>query len=178
MHFLTKQRKTILALSALFVLTLIFMLPRFLSAQFGLLDDGYILTIAEDLSNRPMDSFNFRQSSGRFTPSYWLSLSLILRFTGMSPLGGFLGTWVWLLGAVWGIYAYMRWRGTSNLQALLAGALYCLSAPSVENYYTFSKSEPILLFWILIGLFFISRGIKNQHNALRAFLLLSATWIC
>lgn len=172
-----RHSSTLWALAALLTLTVVFMLPRFRSAQFGLLDDGVHLVIAENISHRPQDAFTMLKGAGRYIPGYWLSINLILRLAGMSPLGGYIGSWVWLLGVVWGVFLFLRWRGASNLQAFLVGVLYCLSASTVESHYTISKSEPMLLFWTFAGLLIISAAMRLRNERLRYSLIL-LTIVC
>lgn len=138
---------------ALVAASLAFMLPRLLSPQFGLFDDGVTLA-----NSRLILSGDFTvgsdQETGRFRPLYWGYNTLLAWIGQESPLVFFLGNLVLLSGTVLLIYSIARKAGASQLAAGLAGFLFLISGPTVEGSYTLSKSEPLQVLLLLAGLWF------------------------
>jgi hypothetical protein len=158
------HRNSLLVLLALGIVCGVFMWPRIDSAQFGLLDDGATLRMAQTLSIKPLSAFSFQKSAGRFFPAYWLENTLIYQFARFSPRRWYLANFLILLLSTWGIYWLVRLRAGTVLQSMLAGLFYCLSAATVESFYTLSKAERLSLLWLLAGtiLVILSGRIKNR----------------
>ena len=142
------------------------MWPRIRSAQFGLLDDAVTLTMARVFSEKPFAVFSFQKTAGRFLPGYWLSNTLVYQFARLSPTRWFLVNFLVLLFSTWGIYWLVRLRSGTVVQSLLAGLFYCLSAATVESFYTLSKAERFSLLWLLAGviLVILSRKVNNRFS--------------
>ncbi len=134
------------------------MLPRLLSPQFGLLDDGVSIITSRNILKNPLEAFQTQRQSGRFVPMYWLFMAIVLRLSEYSPIGAYFIKWAMLFFTAIIIFIFLRWRGLSNLSSTISCALFITSAPSIENYYTFSKSEPMVTLWIFAGLLTIIKG--------------------
>ncbi len=135
------------------------MLPRILSAQFGLLDDGISLFLGQKLPEDPLAPFTFMRYSGRFFPIFWLYQSLLFQVAKFTPQRWFLANTVLLI--VLSILLYLiALRLTRNKwSAWLASVFFILSGPVVESFYTISKSEPLMLLFVslavLLSFFFL-----------------------
>jgi hypothetical protein len=133
------------------LIALLVMLPRVLSAQFGLMDDGVTALNAEKMGQGIL-GYTDAGNSGRYRPVYWLYFSGLYRLVGANVLVFYLLHMV-LLAAIVGMLALLvRWVGGSRMQAFLAGLLAVSSGPVIENFYTLSKSEPLHAFLTLAGL--------------------------
>lgn len=131
------------------------MLPRLLSPQFGLFDDGITLRTVESLTQG--DFALWDAAVGRFRPAYWAYWLSIYLIFGAQPLPFFLVNTI-VLGAT-GVLLSMaaeRLSGSALLSAL-AGLGYVLSGPVIENYYTLSKAEPIQCLYLGGAIYGLSR---------------------
>jgi hypothetical protein len=136
---------------ALLLLVLLTMLPRLASPQFGFFDDGVTLTNAHAFLQGEWDLTN-DFSSGRFRPLYWLYYTGWNWIAGDRPFWFFLGNTLLLAGTVLLLVRIVERLEGSRTQALATGALFVLSGPVIENYYTLSKPEALQLLWILLGI--------------------------
>ena len=71
-------------------LVLLIMIPRVLSAEFGLFDDAETLRVAEDIQNGDWDILAKEAVRGRFRPIYWIQYAHIYALTGAQPAWFFL----------------------------------------------------------------------------------------
>lgn len=132
------------------LIALLIMLPRVLSAQFGLMDDGATALNAEKLGEGVVGYNDI--GSGRVRPVYWLYFSGLYRLLGGNATL-FFAVHAILLAAIVAMLALLvRKVGGSRLQAFLAGLLAVSASPVIENFYTLSKSEPLHAFLTLAGL--------------------------
>lgn len=167
-------QRQIFILILLFVITLLFMLPRLLSPQFGLLDDGMSIITSQAFFNNPVVIFLNQIQSGRTIPTYWFFMATTLRLTQYSPLGAYIIKWIMLYLTIILFFNFLQWRGLSILSSFLCCILFIFSAPSIENYYTFSKAEPIMIFWILLGFYFVTLSTKVKNRYYQIFLYVIA----
>jgi 4-amino-4-deoxy-L-arabinose transferase-like glycosyltransferase len=145
------------------------MLPRLLSAQFGLFDDGYTLMTARKILGGEWSILQvpWEISAGRLRPTYWLLNSLLYLVGGLHPTVYFLANAVLLAGTAAGLVALVLAKGGSRVQAATAGLVFILSGPAVESYYTLSKGEPaqaafLVASLLLVGLWARARGIGQN----------------
>ena len=120
------------------------MLPRLLSPQFGLFDDGRSLTTAQKITHGVWD-MSVDDFDGRFRPLYWLFFALPYALFGDKPLGFFALNLVVFALTTAGTMGLVRLIGGSRLQAWASAMLFAFSGPVIENYYTLSKGEGLQL---------------------------------
>lgn len=127
----------------------LFMLPRLLSAQFGLFDDP---TTLATLHNQLTAGFHFEADpcAGRFRPMYWLYYMAIYVVAGQRPVWFFVANAGCLFVLLVGVYGYMRRMGGKPLHAWFIAMLVLLSGPMVENAYTLSKPELQQAVWMIL----------------------------
>lgn len=169
----SKQVPTYVPLLSLTVLVVLVMLPRLLSAHFGLLDDGLMIRTV-----RQMDQGNWQiwdtQRAGRFRLFYWIYWWLQYKLFGAQPSGFFLGN-TFLLGAIaWLLYRRFLRHLVSPWWSAFAVGLVVLSPPAVESFYTLSKGEPLQLFWILISLELLSKFQREPPGLISGVLVSGA----
>lgn len=132
------------------IAALALMVPRLLSAQFGLLDDGATALNADKMGEGVIGYNDI--GSGRVRPVYWLYFSGLYRLVGNHPLTFYLVHACLLAAIIAMLVLLVRRLGGSRLQAFLAGMLAVSASPVIENFYTLSKSEPLHAFLTLAGL--------------------------
>ena len=79
------------------------MLPRLLSPQFGLLDDGLTLIAAGSVSRDWTAAFTMAHGAGRFFPSYFLFFYLVHAVGGSHPF------WFYTVNCV----VFAAWTGAT-----------------------------------------------------------------
>src|SRR5512135_1404131 len=72
------------------ILCILIMLPRLLSPNFGLMDDGRSLAISQGLLNGKFD-LSWDVTAGRARPVYWLAFAFWYFLVGGHPFWYFLG---------------------------------------------------------------------------------------
>ena len=156
------------------LICLAIMLPRLLSPQFGLFDDGNTVSVAHQVTGGGWDVWRVDADAGtgRFRPAYWLCLSLIYRLFGTDPLWYFLANGLAFAGITLGLICLTRAAGGSRLQAGTAGMLFALSSPAIESFYTLSKGEPLQLLWLVASLLVIGARSRLRKAVVRAGALL------
>ena len=128
------------------ILPLVIMLPRLLSPQFGLLDDGTILRVLKE-GNWLLWDFQSRRSR----PVYWAFWYLVDALANQDPLWFYIFQTLLLVFLVSAII-YLIYIITKNtFLAWLTGVLFVLSGPVIENFYTLSKVEPLFLLLLIIS---------------------------
>src|SRR5258708_25101080 len=65
------------------------MTPRLASPQFGLLDDGVTITVAERFARDPLFLADLEAARGRFRPASWLYYLAQYPLLGTAPFGSF-----------------------------------------------------------------------------------------
>ena len=154
--------KKILLYSPVLVACLL-MLPRLVSPDFGLFDDGRTLVLSQGINQGVWD-MSWDSAAGRFRPVYWLYYAVVYRFSGTHPVGFFLANTFILAATVAILIALARVLGLNRLQAWSAGVIFALSGPVIENFYTLSKAEPLQLLAISLGLLF---AVHFAHDNMR-----------
>jgi len=154
--FTTWGKKFLLYSPALVAVLL--MLPRILSAQFGLFDDGRTYTTAHQILDGVWD-MSIDNYEGRYRPMYWVFYTAPYALFGDHPSGHFAWNAIFLAMTVGILVSFIKRLHGSDLQAWASGMLFAFSGPVIENYYTLSKGEAIQLFWLRTSLWlWISLG--------------------
>jgi hypothetical protein len=166
------KRTLVLTLAAAAVAV---MLPRLLSAQFGLLDDGQMLRFAVETRRDWATVYRSYQSTGRFFPGYLAWLSLVTAVVGSTPALLFLvNAGLFTAVAVW-LAVIVRFRGGSDLQAAAAAMSFMVSGPAIAATYTACKQELPQLFWVTVSLVLIpSLGAVGRLRKLGVFSVVTA----
>ena len=158
-----------------FVIAVLIMIPRLVSAEFGLLDDGFILNeVRRILGGDP--SMRLFMEAGRFRPFYWLYFTLIYVLVGPNPFWFFIGHLILLLVLLVEIRSLMKYLGANDWQILLTSLIFIFSIPIIENYYTLSKGEVVQLVFILAGLICLQK-LKETNSARKTWLYAILTFI-
>jgi hypothetical protein len=116
------------------------MLPRLLSANFGLMDDGRAMTIAQGLLHGKFN-LSWDLVAGRARPIYWLAFAFWYVLVGAQPFWYFLGNLIVFSTTTFLLIHLVKTLGGSKLQAFLTGLVFVLSTSVIENVYTLSKAE-------------------------------------
>ena len=165
-----RKQKNLIFLLFLVVLCGLIMLPRLMSSDFGLLDDGVTLSIGREIQDGTWE-VSWEQQTGRFRPVYWLINGLIYSLVGQNPLGFFLvNTLVLALIAI-SIVLWVHAVTGNFLLSGLAAVFFITAGPTIEPFYTNSKAEPFQVLLILLcTLFFLAERNANRkvHQALFA----------
>lgn len=133
------------------------MLPRLLSSNFGLLDDGVVIVNAREVLRHPPAAFHMTPTVGRFMPLYWLFNGLVYAIGGARPAVFFTANFILLATTALLLFCFLLWRGASRSQALAAGILFVLSPPVTESFYTLAKAEPLQVALLAAGLALAAR---------------------
>lgn len=131
------------------ILGILIMAPRLASPQFGLLDDGRTLSVAQAILGGDFSGI-WEPSSGRSRPVYWLFNGLIYLLAGTRPLWFFVANTMVLVAITVGLIHIVRRLGGAPWQASAAGTLFAVAGPVVESFYTLSKPEPLQLAWLVL----------------------------
>jgi len=141
------------------------MLPRLLSPQFGLLDDGVTLRAVADVgSNDWTAAFTIARGSGRFFPSYFLFFYLVHALVGVNPFLFFAVNYAVFAAITGGLIGLVRLMGGTPFQAWAAGIFFVVSGPAVESFYTLSKPDPPQLLWVVISLLIAAVGVRSRNR--------------
>lgn len=157
---------------SLALIAFLYMLPRILSAQFGLLDDGVTLIVGQKFISDPLTPFKFMQFSGRFFPIFWVYQSLIFQFARFAPYRWFIANAVLLSALSVSLYQVAFILLRKKWAAWLAGVLFIFSGPVVESFYTITKSEPIMLFFIVLAVI-VFLSLARQTSSLKKILIMT-----
>ncbi len=133
-------------------LALLVMIPRLVSPQFGLLDDGLTLQTGREVIGRWSSVVHLIPETGRFFPAYWLVYTAVFGIVGARPLGFFAVNVLMFAALLAILIRLVRLGGGTGLQAWVAAVLFALGGPAVETFYTLSKAEPLQTMWIGISL--------------------------
>lgn len=147
---LNQRQRTILIFLSSLLFSFLYMLPRLISPQFGLFDDGFNLSKVQEMPAPGWDAWELAR--GRFRPGYWYFWFFLYRLGGKTPLVFFLGNTVLLAGCLF-LYSLFLSRLTRRWRvALLAVLILSSSPPLLETFYTLGKGEGLQIFWILAAL--------------------------
>ena len=151
------------------------MLPRLLSPQFGLLDDGAMLREVVDIAQGNFSMANDIQA-GRFRPLYWLYFTIIYVLAGANPFWFFFGQLILFMSILLLIQSIMRKMQANEWEILLTSSLFIFSVPIIENFYTLSKSEPLQLTFLLLSIFSFE-GMKKASGTKERWFYISLSFL-
>lgn len=162
------------------LICLTIMLPRLISPQFGLEDDGTTLMVAQQWTSGKLDlAPGPDHEAARFRPFYWGSLTLIFLLGGKNPIWYYLSNTLVLMLIAGSLAWLVRARGATKLQAGLAGILFAIAGPVIESFYTISKSEPLQVVWVVFSLLPIFGAFpRSVCGKIIAFLTSTLALIC
>ena len=153
------------------IISLLQMLPRILSAQFGLLDDGILLLHAQQSINDPSSILYQFQDAGRFLPTALLLRMLMFSFAGFDPQRWYILSTFFLIVLCLEMASLARQYGFTRMQALLSVLIFLISPTLIENFYTLSKSEIPLLFLISSAIFLATRYRSSDNNSKKTLIV-------
>ena len=145
MNDLKPQKKDWLAVLAICFGVLLVMLPRILSAHFGLLDDGVL--VLNSIQSFRDATFILRgfSGAGRFIPTTLLFRAIAFYFSGSDPQRWYIWQTVILILICLELALIVR-RYAPGRPAMFISVLFFLGSPAlIENFYTLSKAEVYLL---------------------------------
>lgn len=158
---------------------IIIMIPRLLSPQFGLLDDGRSLSVAKGISLGKW-GLSWDLVAERLRPIYWAAFAFWYMLAGGHPFWFFVGNLMIFTATTWILIRLVIVLGGSKLQTLATGLFFALSPPVIENVYTLSKSENLQTFllctaiWLIVISVKSFRGLKYWISLIGAGLLILA----
>lgn len=162
------------------VLSVCILVPRLLSPQFGLLDDGYTLSVVQQVAAGDLGML-WERGAARSRPVYWLYFTMLYKIAGPSPFWFFVGNAVLFAATAAGLIYLVRSHGATARRSLITGLLFILAGPVVESYMTLSKPEPLQIALITGSIVSILSSRRRKGAGLRvggvvagAFLLLLA----
>lgn len=164
------------------ILSILLMLPRILSAQYGLLDDGMTFIAGQEMVAGTW-GLDWKAGSGRFRPMYWIFNAAVMLLFPENAAGAFcINTAVLILSNLiiyWIVFHLFR----NTNPALFSALFFLFSGPIIETFYTISKAEHFQVLCILLSIFFMmkasgSRVRRNQIGMyLAAFLAITAAML-
>lgn len=149
---------------------ILIMLPRLISPQFGLMDDGRSLAVAQSLLHGKVD-LSWDIVAGRARPVYWAAFTFWYLIVGAHPFWYFLGNLVVFSATTFLLIHLVVDVGGSKLQALLTGIIFVFSTSLIENVYTLSKGENFQLL-LMVGAISIAILAARSAKATRYWLLI------
>ena len=145
------------------LVAILYLLPRLIHAEFGLLDDAVTLSVSRMVVAHPTFSLHAFESQGRFLPAYWLYWALLSAAGGESPLWFYLGNTVVLALTVVAFISLLRKFGAGDFETWVACLFFIFSAPAAECYFTLSKGEPVILLSLLASLLVAHRASRSRR---------------
>jgi hypothetical protein len=136
------------------------MTPRLASPQFGLLDDGVTITVAERFARDPLFLADLEAARGRFRPASWIYYVAQYPLWGTAPFGYFVVQCLALAATSFLLYEAVWTLSASRLAGLASGLAFLTATPIWENYYTLSKPEPVLALFLALSTFFLFKSIR------------------
>ena len=156
-----KTKNFILAIVPL-VITIIIMIPRLISPQFGFFDDGRMLVEVNKILQNDF-SMSYDLQAGRFRPLYWLYFLFIYTLAGPEPVWFYISQLIIFLIIIIEIRLSLKRMKATNWQIFTTSMVFIFSMPIVENFYTFSKGEPLQLIFTLASVIFLGY-LKNPRQ--------------
>ncbi|OGN95631.1 MAG: hypothetical protein A2Z71_00565 [Chloroflexi bacterium RBG_13_50_21] len=153
-----KKYAPILLYTPILVCVLI-MLPRLISPQFGLMDDGRGVLISRGIMQGNLD-LSWDIQAGRLRPVYWAGFAFWYMLADGHAFWYFLGNLIVFSATTWVLIRLVIELGGSMLQAWASGMIFALSPPVIENVYTLSKAENLQLFLLCTAIWLVVIAIK------------------
>jgi len=151
------------------------MLPRLVSANFGLMDDGRAITLSQGIVQGRWD-LSWDVISGRFRPIYWAAFAFWYLLAGGQPTWYFLGNLLVFAASTTLLIRLVITLGGSKRQAFLTGLIFTLSTSVIENIYTLSKAENFQLLLVLAAISLAVLAARQEVRT-RIGLLISAAGV-
>jgi len=133
-----------------YLLAILIMLPRIASANFGLLDDAVTLRTVRGIHESGWGVWDLQV--GRTRPIYWLLWMVVETIADARPEIFYVVNVLLLLATLWLIERLIAKLGGASYHFLIASLVVLFSVPTIENFYTLSKSEPLQVILILLGI--------------------------
>ncbi len=152
---------------------ILIMLPRLISPQFGLMDDGRALTIAQGLLHGKFD-LSWDVVAGRARPIYWAAFAFWYLLVGGHPFWYFLGNLIVFSTTTFLLIHLVVDVGGSKLQALLTGFIFVFSTSVIENVFTLSKAENFQLLLMVSAIILVILAARSANGAKFWLLLVAA----
>jgi hypothetical protein len=149
------------------------MLPRLISPQFGLMDDGRGMVIAKGIMHGKWD-LNWDFEAGRLRPVYWAAFAFWYMLADGHAFWYFLGNLIVFSGTTWMLIRIVVELGGSRLQAWASAMFFVLSTPVIENVYSLSKAENLQLFLLCAAIWLVVIALKVDTRFKYWLLLLGA----
>jgi hypothetical protein len=156
------------------LLCVLIMLPRLISAQFGLMDDGRALTIAQGLLHGKFD-LSWDVVAGRARPIYWAAFAFWYVLVGGHPFWYFLGNLIVFSATTFILIHLVNDVGGTKPQALLTGVIFVFSTSVIEDIYTLSKAENLQLLLMISAISLVILAARTiKRNRLWLFTVFAA----
>ncbi len=134
-----------------FIVVIAIMIPRLASPQFGLFDDAATLQRSRVILDGDF-SISHDIQAGRFRLIYWIFNALIYFLSKSEPFWYFFSNLIILIIIIGELHIYLKSREFNSIQIFLSKIIFIFSIPIIENFYTFSKSEPLQLLLLLAAI--------------------------
>lgn len=167
--------RNLLMYSPIFLAILI-MLPRLLSPQFGLLDDGRMLVTSDRIAHGVWD-MSKDEADGRFRPMYWISFTITYMLFGATPIWFFVGNMLVLIVTVAGLIFLVHRLSSNKFLSWASGLLFVLSGPVVESFFTLSKGEPLQGMFMVLSLASLVSYPRIRDGSKRVGLVLLSSFL-
>jgi hypothetical protein len=154
------------------LVAVLIMLPRLVSPQFGLMDDGRALTISRGIVHGNWD-LSWDVISGRFRPVYWGAFAFWYLLAGGQPFWYLMGNLLVFAASTFLLIRLVITLGGTKLQGFLTGLVFVLTTSVIENIYTLSKAENFQLL-LMIGAISLAILAAREKKRQRVMLLISA----
>src|SRR4030042_1943422 len=151
---------------------ILIMLPRLISPQFGLMDDGRALTIAQGIVHGKWD-LSWDVVAGRARPIYWGAFAFWYLLANGHPFWYFLGNLFVFSATTFLLIRLVHELSGSKTQAWLTGLIFVLTTSLIENIYTLSKAENFQLLLMISAISLVISSVKSV-NRVRIWPFLSA----
>jgi hypothetical protein len=145
------------------VLCILIMLPRLLSPQFGLLDDGRSLTISQGIIHGQWD-LSWDVIAGRARPLYWASFAIWYLLAKDHAFWYFIGNLIVFLANTFLLVTLVKAVTGSNLRSFLTGLVFTISTPIIENVYTLSKGENLQVLFLLAAIWLVLWAVRHARG--------------
>ena len=146
------------------VVCVLIMLPRLISPQLGLMDDGRGVVIANGILHGKLD-LSFDMQAGRFRPVYWAAFAFWYMLADGHAFWYFMGNLIVFSATTLVLIRLVIELGGSNLQAWATGLIFVLCPPVIENVYTLSKAENLQLFLLCTAIWLVVRAVKTGEGS-------------
>jgi hypothetical protein len=156
------------------ILCVLIMIPRLVSPEFGLLDDGRSLTISQGIVHGNWD-LNWDIIAGRARPVYWLAFAFWYWLADGQAFWYFLGNLTVFSATTFLLIRLVKELNGSNMQALLTGLVFTLSTPVIENVYTLSKGENLQVLLLVGAISLVLLAVRSTGGTRYWLIMLWAT---